>query len=92
MPRRRHVGALAALPVLFAVALTGCATFGDPDVFVRTKTLVCPSLPPESLLCPVVTDGDTLGATIETLRRRGECLDDRVKTWEASYTTCLESG
>ena len=84
MPGRRYVGAVAALSVL---ALSGCATT-TPDVIVRTVETVCPARAPEPLPCPMEMEGDTLGATIETLRRRGECLDGRVAAWETTYATC----
>lgn len=84
MSGRRHLEAIAALSVL---ALSGCVPT-TPDVIVRTQTLVCPASPPEPLPCPAVVEGDTLGATIETLRERGECLAGRVETWETLYASC----
>ena len=84
MPRARRVAAAAALPVL--LTLTACVP--EPEIIVRTVEVVCPPRPPEALPCPVAMEGDTLGATIETLRRRVECMDERVKAWEDGWAGC----
>jgi len=71
---------------LFFLALTACTP--KPEIIVRTVSVVCPRRAPEPLPCPVATEGDTLGATIETLRRQVECMDRRVEAWEDGHAAC----
>ena len=90
MPRRRHLGAAAALPLL--AALSGCtALFSEPDVLVRTREVACPPRPPETRPCPALREGDTLGAQIETLRRRAECLESRDEAWHGAWSDCAQT-
>lgn len=82
-------GRVGALAVVLVPLVTGCAT---PDPIIRTNTLICPPLPPDTQICEQFSpDPDAvLAERMHRAYMHHECHRKVMETWADLWSDCAD--